>query len=234
MVGEPKDTKVLRVAEREVPLLVSRNPRARRISISLDGGGSLRLTLPRRTSLRQGLDFAEDKAGSILGHLNALPERVPFVDGAVLPLLGDDHVVRHAPATRRGVWRADGVIHVSGHQEHLHRRVTDFLKTLARHEIVNRAKDKANAAGRTVNRVTLRDTTSRWGSCTADGNLSFSWRLVLAPEAVLDYVVAHEVAHLKHMNHGPRFWALVERLTGDMSLSRNWLRANGDRLLRYG
>ena len=234
MVDEPKDTKFLRVAEREIPLLVSRNPRARRISISLDGGGGVRLTLPRRTSLRQGLDFAEDKAGWILGHLNALPERVPFVDGAVLPLLGEDHVVCHAPATRRGVWRADGVIHVSGYQEHLHRRVTDFLKSVARREIVNRAKEKARAAGRTVNRVTLRDTTSRWGSCTADGNLSFSWRLVLAPEGVLDYVVAHEVAHLKHMNHGPRFWALVERLTGDMAPSRHWLRENGDRLLRYG
>ncbi len=233
-MAEPDDTKVLRVAEREIPLLVSRNPRARRISISLDGGGSVRLTLPRRTSLRQGLDFAEDKANWILDQLNALPERVPFEDGAILPLLGADHVICHQPAARRGVWCADGAIRVSGQREHLPRRVGDFLKAEARREISRRAKEKAGIVGRPVRRITLRDTTSRWGSCTSDGNLSFTWRLILAPEDVLDYVVAHEIAHLKHLNHGSRFWALVARLTADVTRSRRWLRENGDRLLRYG
>lgn len=233
-MAEPNDTKVLRVAEREIPLLVSRNPRARRISISMDGGGAVRLVLPRRTPLRQGLDFAEDKAGWILGHLDALPERVPFAAGAVLPLLGEEHVIRHDPDARRGVWRAEGTIWVSGQPEHLSRRVHDFLKVEARREMSERARQKAAIVGRLVKRLSLRDTTSRWGSCSADGNLSFTWRLILAPEAVLDYVVAHEVAHLKHMNHGPRFWALVDRLTGDVARSRRWLRERGDRLLRYG
>ena len=80
----------------------------------------------------------------------------------------------------------------------------------------------------------MRDTVSRWGSCTARGDLAFSWRLILAPEAVLDYVAAHEVAHLKHLNHGPRFWALVAHLTAEVDGPRRWLKANGTRLLRYG
>ncbi len=200
----------------------------------MDGVGAVRLVLPRRTPLRQGLDFAEDKAGWILGHLDALPERVPFAAGAVLPLLGEEHVIRHDPDARRGVWRAEGTIWVSGQPEHLSRRVHDFLKVEARREMSERARQKAAIVGRLVKRLSLRDTTSRWGSCSADGNLSFTWRLILAPEAVLDYVVAHEVAHLKHMNHGPRFWALVDRLTGDVARSRRWLRERGDRLLRYG
>jgi predicted metal-dependent hydrolase len=184
--------------------------------------------------LQQGLDFAEDKAGWILGHLNALPARVPFADGAVLPLLGAEHVIRHDSAARRGVWHAEGVIWVSGRPEYLPRRVRDFLIAEARREISERARQKAAAVGRPIHRLTLRDTTSRWGSCSADGNLSFSWRLILAPESVLDYVVAHEVGHLKHMNHGPRFWAQVARLTGDVAHARRWLRERGDRLLRYG
>jgi predicted metal-dependent hydrolase len=233
-VAKPDDTKVLRVAEREIPLLVTRNPRARRISISLDGSGAVRLVLPRRTSLRHGLDFAEDKAGWIIDHLDALPARVPFEAGAILPLLGVDHVICHDPAARRGVWRTDGTIQVSGQRDHLPRRVRDFLKIEARREISQRAHEKAKIIGRAVRRLTLRDTTSRWGSCSAEGNLNFTWRLILAPEAVLDYVVAHEIAHLKHMNHGARFWALVGRLTDDATRSRRWLRERGDHLQRYG
>ena len=233
-MADSEDTKVLRVAEREIPLRVSRNPRARRISISLDGSGAVRLVLPRRTPLRHGLDFAEDKAGWIIGHLNALPEPVPFEHGAVIPLLGTEHVIRHDPAARRGVWRADGIIRVSGHAEHLPRRLHDYLKAEARRELSGRAREKAAVIGRAVRRVALRDTTSRWGSCSAEGNLNFSWRLIFAPEAVLDYVVAHEVAHLKHMNHGQRFWALVDRLTEDTALARRWLRKHGDHLMRYG
>jgi len=233
-VAKLDDPTILRVAEREIPLLVSRNPRARHISISLDGSGAVRLVLPRRTSLRHGLDFAEDRADWILGHLNALPARVPFAAGATLPLLGVDHVIRHDPAAQRGVWRADGVIRVSGQLDHLSRRVRDFLKVEARHEISRRAHQKAKTVGRPVRRVSMRDTTSRWGSCSAEGNLNFTWRLILAPEAVLDYVVAHEVAHLKHMNHGARFWALVGRLTDDAVRSRHWLRECGNHLQRYG
>jgi len=233
-VADSQNTNVLRIAEREIPLLVSRNPRARRISIRLDGVGAVRLVLPKRTPLRHGLDFAEGKADWIVGHLDSLPALVPFEPGAIVPVLGVEHVISHRATARRGVWRADGIIWVSGEAQHLSRRVRDFLKAEARSEISARARAKALIVGRPIRRITLRDTTSRWGSCGADGNLSFSWRLILAPEAVLDYVVAHEIAHLKEMNHGRRFWSLVGRLTGDVARPRRWLRDRGDHLLRYG
>ena len=164
----------------------------------------------------------------------AVPTRIPFEDGQTIPVLGRDHVIRHLPGARRGVWRAEGAIWVSGQAPHVGRRVQDYLKREARREISTRAHDKARAIERSIRRIVLRDTRTRWGSCSADGALNFCWRLVLAPEGVLDYVVAHEVAHLVHMNHSQRFWTLVGRLTGETAGPRRWLRDRGHQLHRYG
>ena len=194
----------------------------------------MRLVLPRRAPLRDGLDFAAVKATWILDQIDALPVPVPFAPGAVIPVLGQDHVIRHRPKARRGVWRKDGVIWTSGRPEHLARRVRDFLKVEVRHELSDRAQDKAATIDRKVRRVRIGDMKSRWGSCGADGSLKFAWRLVFAPEPVIDYVVAHEVAHLKFMNHGPRFWALTAKLTPDVAGARRWLREQGNFVLRYG
>ncbi|RMD63790.1 MAG: M48 family peptidase [Alphaproteobacteria bacterium] len=227
--------KVLRLGDYKVPLVVSRHPRARHISLRLDGiTRSVRMVLPRRAALVEGLEFAETKADWLLEQLEALPEPVPFADGAVVPILGIDHTIRHDPAARRGVWRAAGVIRVSGFAEHLPRRVRDFLKALARSELAARCHAKAARIGRTVRRISVREMRTRWGSCNANGDMSFCWRLILAPEWVVDYVVAHEVAHLAEMNHGPRFWALTARLTDRPEAARHWLRRHGEGLLRYG
>lgn len=226
---------MLRLDGGELPLDLRVHPRARRITLRLDRmSGRLLLTLPPGVPPHQGLRFAERQGEWLRTRLAELPSRVPFADGAVLPLLGREHTVRHMPQTRRGVWRAAGEIRVSGRAEHLPRRVADFLKREARAAIVPRANAKAARLGRPPGRIALRDTVSRWGSCSPRGDLAFSWRLVLAPEPVLDYVVAHEVAHLQHMHHGPRFWALVARLTPEVAGPRRWLRENGARLLRYG
>jgi hypothetical protein len=234
MARQADDRKTLQVAGRSVPLVIVRHPRARHMSLRLESAGAgLRLTLPRRASLSEGLAFAESKSEWIRRQLAAQPARVPFVPGSIVPVLGREHVIRHAPWARRGVWREHGVLWASGLAEHLPRRVTDYLKGEARREITARAQDKARTIEREVRRVTLRDMTSRWGSC-GDGRLAFSWRLILAPETVLDYVVAHEVAHLRYMSHGPRFWALTARLTEDVAGPTRWLKTQGDRLLAYG
>ena len=129
---------------------------------------------------------------------------------------------------------AEGEIRVRGDPAHLARRVRDHLAALARDELARRARPLAAHVGCTIARVTVRDTRSRWGSCSASGNLSFSWRLIFAPEEVVDYVVAHEVAHLAEMNHGPRFWRLVERLAPGNAGPRAWLDRHRARLLSYG
>lgn len=235
MWSKRSNLNILRIEDQEVPLTVTRHPRARRLTLRLDPvAGELRLALPRGVALAEGLNFARQRSHWILTQLESLPPRVAFADGAEIPYLGESHRIRHDPQARRGVWRERCSIRVSGHIEHLPRRITDFLKAEARRELTDRAHVKAAKIDRQLARVSLRDTQSRWGSCSVAGCINFSWRLILAPEAVLDYVVAHEVAHLVHMNHGPRFWALVDKLTAETEAPRRWLRKNGASLLRYG
>lgn len=225
----------LHLGERTVPLTVRRNRRARNILLRVDPerDGAL-ITLPSRAALAEGLDLARRKAEWLLGRIDALPARVPFVDGAMVPLLGVGRRICHRPGGRRGTWLADGEIHVSGRPEHLARRLEDWLRARARVEILSRVAEAGQRLGKSPGRVTLRDTRSRWGSCSQAGNLSFCWRLVMAPPPVLDYVVAHEVVHLAHANHGPAFWRQVGDLAGDFESARAWLRENGARLHRYG
>jgi predicted metal-dependent hydrolase len=126
------------------------------------------------------------------------------------------------------------MIWVRGDAAHAPRRVLDFLKREARKALEARVLEHAAQLGVKPSRITVRDTASRWGSCSTARALSFSWRLILAPAFVLDYVVAHEVAHLREMNHSPRFWAHVKSLTPGMKTAQAWLRANGRDLQRYG
>ncbi len=235
MVATEISPRILRFAEREIPVTVARNPRARRITLRLEGrSGGVRLVLPKRTSLREGLEFAALMGEWIIGQIDSLPARVPFEPGAVIPFLGETHVIRRSSAPRRGVQRASGAIWVSGPAEHLPRRVVAFLKAEARRETTARARIMADSIAARAGRISIRDMTSRWGSCGSDGRLSFSWRLILAPGTILDYVVAHEIAHLKELNHGPRFWRLVARLTPEVAGPRRLLRDKGEELLRYG
>ncbi len=225
----------LEIDGRAVPLRVRRSALAARMSLRIDGlADGIVLVLPPGAPLADGLRFAAGQHDWIRHRLAALPQRVAFVDGAVLPVLGTPHRVRHRPECRRGVWADGGEVHVSGHAEHLPRRLGDWLKTRAREEIVARAYPLAQAIDRRIAGIVVRDQRSRWGSCTAAGRLAFSWRLVLAPEAVLAYVVAHEVAHLVELNHSSAFWRLVHRLMPGMAAPRHWLKLNGQSLHRYG
>jgi predicted metal-dependent hydrolase len=229
---------MLALAERDVPLRVRQSDRARRITLRIDAAAeSLELVLPKRVSLAAGLRFLESRRDWVAANLAEMPERVVFADGAIVPVLGIPHRIRHLGERSPGgrtVSIEDGEIRVVGAAPHVARRLRDHLIALARHELGRRARALAARIDRRVTRITVRDTKSRWGSCSASGALAFSWRLILAPEAVLDYVVAHEVAHLVEMNHGPRFWRLVETLAPDSAGQRHWLSHNRARLLRYG
>jgi predicted metal-dependent hydrolase len=235
MSGSLIATHTLTLAGAARPVEVRVNRRARRMTLRLDKqGDGLRLTLPPGVPVADGLTFVTRQEAWLSRRLATRPARVDFADGAAIPILGAPHIIRHRPDARRGTWRAEGELHVSGAAEHLPRRVQDFLKAEARREIVPRAHALADQVGKPIGRITLRDTQSRWGSCSARGHLNFCWRLVMAPEAVLQYVVAHEVAHLVHMNHGARFWRLCAELHPDMETPRRWLRAHGETLQRYG
>lgn len=212
-----------------------RSRRARRVSLRIDPrGGAVVVTLPPRTGRNAGMALLMDHANWVAERLAALPGVIPFADGAVIPLHGIDHRIRHCPGRGVPVRVEDGDILVSGDAEFLPRRVADFLRAEARRRLSALVAQKATQAGLLARRLTVKDTRSRWGSCAASGNLAFSWRLVMAPRHVQDYVAAHEVAHLRHMNHGPRFWGLVSELTPHTEAAVAWLRTEGPRLLRIG
>lgn len=199
------------------------------------------LTMPVRGSHAAARDFAQRHAAWIAARLHRLPRVVPFRAGSVIPVRGDEHVILHQEAARGGIWseRLSGAetgmaLHVACGHEHVPRRVSDYLKREAKRELEAAVRLHTRRLGFAARKVTVRDTTSRWGSCSASGSLNFSWRLVMAPPFVLDYLAAHEVAHLVHMNHSEKFWKLTHELAPQTDRAESWLRAHGSELHRYG
>jgi predicted metal-dependent hydrolase len=201
------------------------------------------LTMPVKASLRQAHEFAQNHVEWIAERLGRLPQQLPFVPGAKILLRGDTHVLRHCPeaadrAGRGPVWVdvRDGAesICAGGDLAHFERRIADFLRREARRDLETAVRRHAAAVGRAPIALSLRDTSSRWGSCSAKGALNFSWRLILAPPFVLDYLAAHETAHLRHHDHSDKFWALTKSLCPDTDRAETWLKAHGVQLHRYG
>ena len=215
-------------------LRVRRSRRARRFLLHVDVAGAAELVIPRRAAFADGMAFAREKAGWIESHLARVPRPVPFADGHRIPLLGESLRIRHVEQLFEDFWRQRSDLFVACAQPELPRRVESWLRAEAGRQIRARARDKADVIDRRIARISLRDTRSQWGSCSHNGNLNFSWRLVMAPEPVLDYVVAHEVAHLAELNHTRRFWNVVDGLCDDVDGSRAWLRRHGAELHRYG
>ena len=192
------------------------------------------VTLPNRATRSAGMALLMSHVDWVADRLAALPPSVTFEDGSIVPICGVPHKIRHVPGQRGGAWLLDGELQVTGAPEFIRRRVLDFLKAEARRRIGALVAAKTALAGLSARRITMKDTTSRWGSCSPDKSLAFSWRLVMAPDFIQDYVAAHEVAHLRHMNHGPLFWRLVDELTPHTRTAIPWLRTEGARLLRIG
>jgi predicted metal-dependent hydrolase len=196
------------------------------------------LTMPPRGSVKQAKEFAQKHGGWIAARLRRLPDTVPFVHGTVLPLRGIEHRIDHRRTARGTVWlesHADArLLCVAGAAPHLPRRVRDFLKREAKRDLETASRAAALALGVDIKRVSVRDQSSRWGSCSSTGVLSYSWRLILAPSFVLTYLAAHEAAHLIEMNHSRRFWRLVDSICPDMGRAKAWLDVHGADLHRYG
>ena len=217
-----------------------RHRQARRYTLRVQAASrEVILTIPPRGTLKEARDFAERHGGWIAARLGRLPEAAPFAHGVVVPLRGVPHRIAHRAGTRGTVWtETDGngepLLCVAGHAPHLDRRIGDFLRREAKRDLETVSRRFAGDLGLAVRRVTVRDQASRWGSCSTSGVLSFSWRLILAPSHVLDYLAAHEVAHLIEMNHSAKFWRLVQRLCPGHDRAKAWLDAHGADLHRYG
>jgi predicted metal-dependent hydrolase len=218
-----------------IDIHVRRSARARRILLHVDVyTGGVELVLPRRTSFEEGLGFARSKSAWLQSRLKEIAPLVPFADGARFPLLGREIRIRHVPQLFDEVWRENGSLVVAGAPTRVAASVEAWLRAEAARAFAPIADEKADRLGAKYRRIIVRDPRTRWGSCSLNGDLAFSWRLVMAPEDVLEYVVAHEVAHLKVMNHSHRFWSLVDKICDGVDDSRDWLRTNGAALHRYG
>ncbi len=232
--GEPEMLRVPLSSGIEAEIQIRRSARARRVILRLSPRSSvLELVLPQRASLKSGLAFVREREQWIIDCLADQPVHRPIEDGAMIPFLGENLVLRHIDRSRGIPYREGGDLVVPGLYAHMPRRTLDWLRRQAREIITPKAREKAAQIGKPVGRITLRDPATRWGSCSPSGDLSFSWRLVMAPESVLDYVVVHEVAHLRELNHGAAFWALVEELFGDPGGEKEWLRTHGPGLHSY-
>jgi len=206
---------------------------ARRISMRIDPrSGHVIITLPRGARKADGLSLLRAHSGWVAAGLSRLPPTPELCDGGYVLLDGQRYEIRHCPDARRGVWLEDGRLHVSGAEEFIARRVAAYLRAQAQVLLPARLRLLTEQCGLRPTQVRLRDTKSRWGSCSSDGAIMLCWRLVMAPQEVQHYIIAHELAHLRHMNHGPDFWLLVDRLTPHRRQAEKWLHANGASLHR--
>lgn len=219
-------------------LQVNISERAKRMGLRLDPRKRVvHLVIPKRASMRAAYLFAEENKDWIREKLRDLPRPVPFKDGETLPILGRDRkiIILYNDALKQTdiMLKRDELLVLTNKPDPTV-RIRRFLMDLAREKLTEMALEKASLVRRKVDEVLVKDTRSRWGSCSEDARLSFSWRLIFAPLKAFDYVVAHEVAHLVHMDHSDNFWRVCERLSRDYEEGKDWMGVNGHDLMRFG
>jgi|CXWL01.1.fsa_nt_gi predicted metal-dependent hydrolase len=221
------------LGELRLPIQIKKHRTSRRLIVRYQPlQQSLSLTLPQATSIKQGLHFINDKREWILRQVMQYSNATSFSDGQTIPVLGKSFRLEHVGG-RGLVSETNDSLQVHGDAEFMARRVRNWLTQKLKSEIILLTQNFSTMLNVKVGSITLRDTSSRWGSCSYDGNLSFSWRLIFAPHEVMRYVVAHEVAHICEHNHSPEFWKLVEQLHPEFKAAQNWLKRNGKFLYLY-
>jgi predicted metal-dependent hydrolase len=244
---EGEQSLAVNMARLGMPIELRRSSRAKRFTLKVSHTERTAiLTLPDRGCIEDADQFLSRHLDWLKSQIAKIPAPVPLTDGQEVPVRGVTHRLSFVgPVRYMGVVWADegdkqadagGAIPrlcVAGGREHAARRLLDWLKLEARKDLFYRVHHHASNLGIYPNRISIRDQATRWGSCSSNGGLSFSWRLIFAPSYVLDYIAAHEVAHLKEMNHGPRFWRLVRQTMPQMQEARTWLKKRGTELHRF-
>jgi predicted metal-dependent hydrolase len=236
--AEPAQTEIETIDGRRVSVKLIVNPRARHVSVRIDPTRRQAIaTAPSKRHLKHAAQFAAERAGWIAQELSRLPQGVMLAPGAQVALRGVEHEL--VSERGRGPARIEPdliprIVVPAPDPALFEARLLRFFKDQAREELIDRVATHAVALGVKPERIQVKELRSRWGSCSVDGVLSFSWRLILAPPFVLDYLAAHETAHLREMNHSRRFWALVRRCMPDFDRGRQWLHEHGCALHAIG
>jgi len=218
----------------DIPLKIIRSARAKRICLRFTPAkDGVIMTLPKRASQEAGMRFFEQKRSWILQHIET-PQENHEQPTDIISILGKDYRIENTPG--RGVTKFSDCgekIIVYGMHEFCKRRLNDFLAKYL-HEICSQKSTiAAEKIGKEISKIEIKDTKSRWGSCSSQGILTFNRRLIFAPEIIIDYIVAHEVSHLEQMNHSPKFWKIVEQLHPNAKQARIWLKQNGHILHKF-
>ena len=213
---------------------VVKSKTARKLTLRIDSKAHLPvLTIPKYCSSKQAVEFALSHKDWIERNLAKIPSPKRFADKERFSFFGSEIEICHDSSLKSGSFLQDNILHVSGSEEFCHRRVSDFIKRETQKKLLELSRQKASALERKVNTVYVKDTKSRWGSCSTNGNLSYSWRLALAPEFVIDYLISHEVSHLKHPDHSRNFWNCVKALCPECAKGKAWLKTHGKELYAY-
>ena len=223
---------IVKLGMPEISILVNYSQRAKNYSIHISNINNMaKLTIPINGSYHQAITFAKSRETWIRNKLaNHLPEMSPEF-GSELLYQGQKLIIKKSKD--RLVYKDGNGLYVSCESNQLQGKLKGFLKSQARDHLDFISKKYSSVLGKKYNRLTLRDTRSRWGSCTSKGHLMYSWRLIMAPPEVLNYVAAHEVSHLLHLNHSNQFWDTVSYLMPDFKYHKDWLKKNGQSLHRY-
>ena len=217
--------------EPDLEIFLRKNSNSRRITLRISAlDGKITITGPNYIDFKEFRKFAESKKSWLKSKRKSFEPPIFISEGIEIPVAGTHTKILFSDI--REPKKVDGILFVSK-EKPVSTQVKKYLKEIGRIHLAYRCNDFAERLGSKVRKITLRDTRSRWGSCSNDAKLMFSWRLVMAPEDVLAYVAAHEVAHLKHMNHSKDFWETVEYLFGPYKKERAWLKQNGSLLHRY-
>lgn len=211
----------------DLNIKITKSARAKNLRLRVDKTGTVHLSMPKWTLKSTGLKFVQDNLEWIQTQLDHIKPPKRFENAMTIHVLGQSVVICHTPDKRGVCHIQNGYLYVSGGVEHLHRRVRDFIIRSALPYIQEKAIQMALKIGEKPKGITLKDTSSRWGSCSSAKHLNFCWKLAMAPDYVLDYIIAHEVSHLKEMNHSDKFWAVVGTLGVRRADAEIWLRKNG-------
>lgn len=218
-------------------IVIKRSKRAKRLALRLDSQKRVfNLVLPRGFSLRAAQRFVQDHEEWMQDKLEALAPQIPLAHSTTIPVFGEDTLIQvnfDKDLKRTRIVLKDNTLSVHTNQEDPNLRIVRFLKKTAKEKLTYLSGEKAAVINKTIRSIQVRDTKTRWGSCSQDGRLSFSWRLIFAPYESLDYVVAHEVAHLVHLNHSKKFWELCEELSENYTIGKNWMKKHGHSLMCY-
>ncbi len=218
----------------EITLAIRVSIKAKNIRIKINQKHEAELVIPKISHLAKAKAFLQANKSWVFQRLtHKKPEKILFAENVVIPVLGKEYVIKHSGDIRGKTSLIGDKLLVGGRSEFLNSRVRRFLIELITQEIKDFSQPIADKLGVKVRKITVRDTTSIWGSCTKTGNVSFSWRLIFAPLPAFHYVVVHELCHLREHNHSKKFWDLVASVDPGYKTAQHWLKKNGSLLFRY-